>query len=384
MKVKTRILLASLPAALLVLGACGSNPSAPNKDYLSIEAVQKMSCDSVDKAELQKALDHNPNAKQASAILNLNPGTTSLDPLREALRGKLNDCNGVPKQEIKGSGDPAPWPCPEYAKQNFDPNKDGNYASDGGKNTDDILALAGRDARALGSYASQSNLAESDDPNPLLIPDNTCLSQKGQDTWNMLKGALTASGTKVNLDAQAPENHYNTGMVNGRAVVDTHPGIGGDRSAIEYMFPDGSKLTILKRCLNITLPSQGNLPQAVTNHQRPPGTTVTPPPVTTEPTCPPDMPHGKPPNCKDDPTRLPNAPEGNGRNTGTGETNVYTPPPVPPYTPPPAPAGTTVVPPPAFTPTQPTGPPSTVAPSIQPTKTAPAPTDPGCGNPEFC
>ena len=389
MKVSARI---GLIVSVLILGACGFQSSAPSKDYLTTEVVKTMDCNSVDKTQLQDALAYveGSSGRQVGALLDMNQGATSLDPLKEVLRNKIGECNGVLKKEIKGSGDPAPWPCPEHMKQNFDPNKDGNFASNGVNNTNDILALSGRDARALAFYAHRSNLVASDDPSPLLIPDNTCLSQAGQEAWNMLKGALTASGTKVNLDAQAPENYYNTGMVNGQPVVDTHPGIGGDRAAIEYTFPDGTKLIVLKRCSNLALPSQGDLPQAVTNHQRPPGTTVTPPPTTTKPVCPPDMPHGTPPNCKDDPVRDPaqqgSAPVGNGQNQdqGAGAKQPYTPPPATTYQAPPPPPGTTAAPPPAVTPTQPTGQQPTVAPPTQPTKTGAAPTDPGCGNPGFC
>lgn len=398
MKVTLRAGGVILPALALTLGlaACGSSDTSYDPDLLVAKNVAVVDCKTVDKTRLQATLNfvNTATGKSEDDILKLNEGATTLEPLKTNLRNKVDECGGkASAKPVKGNGAPAPWPCPENMKQAFDPNDHGNFASNGITDTNSILALAGKDARYLGFIGSQSLPDVAADPNPLLIPDNSCLSQRGQEVWNQLKGALTAKAVTVDNNGQAPENYYNTGMVNGRPVVDSQPGIGGDRAAVVYTFPNGSKLHVMKRCGNLALPAQGSLPKGETNHQRPPGTTVTPPPPPegcTEPggcrpteVCPPEFPHGNPKTgCKDGAGRGTTNGNGLGTNTGTGD---YTgpldqPPPTSRVNPP---ANTTVAPPPPVTVTQDPNP-STVAPSTQPTNTGVVPTGPGCGNPEFC
>lgn len=78
-------------SSVLLLGACGSEPSAPSENYLNADTVAAMSCASVDKTELDKAITfaNRATAPQAKAMLHLNSGDTSLDPLKKALNEKL-------------------------------------------------------------------------------------------------------------------------------------------------------------------------------------------------------------------------------------------------------------------------------------------------------
>ncbi|HET6746956.1 MAG TPA: hypothetical protein VFH06_02520 [Candidatus Saccharimonadales bacterium] len=403
MKVTFRAGRVILPAIVLTVGltACGSGETTYDPSLLNTANAAQVNCQTVDKAKLQATLNfvNTATGKSESDIVKLNEGSTSLEPLKTTLQNKIHECGGgaPAAAPIKGNGAPAPWPCPENMKQAFDPNDHGNFASKGIEDTNSILALAGKDARYLGFIGSQTFGDVANDPNPLLVPDNSCLSQRGQEVFNQLKGGLTAKSTTVDNNGEAPANFYNTGMVNGRPVVDSQPGIGGNRAAVVYTFADGSKLYVMKRCGNLALPAPGNLPMGTTDHQRPPGTTVTPPPPPecTKPggckppeVCPPDKPHGKPPLCKDDPSRGTTNGNGLGRNEDPGS-GVYIPPnqmEQPPATSrknAPPPAATTAAPPPPVKVTQNPNPP-TVAPSTQPPNTGVVPTGPGCGNPDFC
>lgn len=354
----------TLAAVVVSLSGCtGATSSGVNKEYLVTTNVVAVDCTvdpSVKLKDLRATVGfvNSASDKEASDILRRNEGATSLDSLKEALNSKITACSPAQSSApINGTGTPAPWVCPAGFVQNFDPNKGGNFASEGVKNTDDELALMGKDARYLGFRAENLGFVTSTDPSPLLVPGNACLSQEGQNVWNMMKGALTGKGVTVDPNGEVPANYYNTGMVNGQPAVDSQPGIGGDRSATVYTLRDGTKVYVMHRCANLGLPSQGNLPKAVTNHQRPPGTTVTPPPDDDK-----IPPQGSGPQG--------HAPEGNDRNIDPGPGVQQ------PYTPGPAtPRGDEPAPPPAGVPTDST-------PTSHPTATTQPGTDPddGSGN----
>lgn len=398
-----------IPAAILtgvvalVTVGCGDSQGWEPSDLSQAGAITALTCDESQQAIdiVSMALDQrDPEALSALGVTESNKASIQ-DKLTAHKAGACGE--GSAAAPVKGTGTPAPWPCPENMAQHPDPNRQGNLSSVRIEDTEPLLALAGRDARALGAYASHPDLRflQNPDPRPLVTPDSTCLSQEGQNVWNQMKGALTAGSTKKE-DIEAPATWHNTAMVRGQFVVDSQPGIGGDRSALAYTLRNGGKFIVMKRCANPVLPAPGNLPQGPTDHQRPPGLPpVTPPdrrctdcessPPPRHPVCPPSMPHGTPPNCKDGPDRMPNYGPGPGRNTDPGS-GVYIPPgemdrpsgnprvdPAPPTAAPPA------APPRVTPPAQPT-PQPTVDPGTQPPNHGTVDPNPGGGqpcNPDF-
>lgn len=224
----------------------------------------------------------------------------------------------------------------------------------------------------LQAAAAKVFLQRDVDPATLTGSDG-CVTQAAVDLD--LEIGMTLASSKI-VPADAPETGYNTGVENNQVVSDSSPGVSGDRKAVQITTADGRTIWVMARCGNIVTDSP--------NH--PPGKTDNPP----KPTCPPDMPHGEWPVCKDDPSNDPgpngNAPIGNGPNydPGPGE---YIPPSEmeqPPSTPrenpaPPAPE------PPAQQPSTPSNPePAPVptkdpAPPPPPQPSAPAPSAPETG-----
>ncbi len=183
-----------------------------------------------------------------------------------------------------GTGTPPAGACPTEYVQNFDPNEGYKFYSAGVQTSADDLTYLGHDARTLAFRAYSMKLTPSPDPSTLLTPDGTCLSQEGQNAYLMTKGALTASGTTIDENGQAPEDGVNTGMEGGKAVVSSAPGIYGDRAAIIYTLADGTVVIVLKRCGNLVF--RGTIPEgiAIGNTDNPPPPAVeTPPPAETTP-----------------------------------------------------------------------------------------------------
>ncbi len=130
-------------------------------------------------------------------------------------------------------------------------------------------------------------------------------------------GTLLASSKITPEDV--PETATNTGVDPNSGVVvrQASAGISGEMDAIKVTLPDGRVVWIMARCGNLATP--GNPPLL------PPGDTDNPPP----PVCPPEMPEGTWPVCKDratnDPSRNGNAPTGGGPNADTGSGDYVAP-----------------------------------------------------------
>ena len=194
---------------------------------------------------------------------------------------------------------------------------------------------------------------------------------------------MTISSSKVSA-GEAPTSATNTGVQDGTVVGSSFAGISGDRTAIQVTLPDGRTIWILARCGNPATAGPPPLPPGKTDQPAPPPET----PVT--PVCPPDMPHGTPPNCKDSPTRDPaqngNAPVGGGPNANPGP-GTYVPPAQmqqPPSTPRPNPAPPAPEPPAPQPPTPSNPSPAPVptpdpAPAPSPRPSAPPPPAPETG-----
>lgn len=211
-----------------------------------------------------------------------------------------------------------------------------------------------------------------------------------RDTVKHLEDTANVPGVKVELITLKAGTYWSLYMRPGTPpMLGQDPLVeGGDSQALQVTYPDGSVITYRMKCRWQAIQMK-EFPGAPPMGQLPPP--PSPPQCETDcaQICPPDMPHGVWPVCKDDPSRDPaqngSAPQGGGRNEdpGPGVQQPYTPPPTTQYTAPAPPAGPTAVPPPVVSVTQNPDPP-TVDPSTQPTNTGVVPTGPGCGNPEFC
>lgn len=226
-------------------------------------------------------------------------------------------------------------------------------------------------SNAFGLYSNPN------DWKPLV--SGNCLSAEGQALYYKLEGTLSAKGVKFE-EGQARAASLNTGVNRGTYGVSVTPGLTGNTRAIKVTLSDGSFVTILVRCGNVVFPSKPNLPEVPTDQPTP---KPTPPPVIQK-VCPPDMPNGTWPVCKDSPSKDPaaqgNAPVGGGTNLDPGP-GAYIPPasmvrpPAAPRVNPPPPVVTT----PGRTPAPPVGSTPDPAPAPVPEPAAPVPTAPATG-----
>ncbi len=222
-----------------------------------------------------------------------------------------------------------------------------------------------------------------------LFDNSGCATSKAVGLLAEMETALALSSVKPD---QAPQTGYNSGAdPNGGGVhVAGTPGIKGDRASARIDLKDGTTIWIMARCGNpVTMKPPSGVPHGPTDNP-PPKTPLTPPgettsttrprtttttrPTTTSTTapCPPEYPHGTPPNCKDDPSRDPE-PQGNNRPGGGGTAPPVSGPAGPPAAGPPPAA---YVPPPPPTAPSTTRPPGSTAPPAPSTTTAPPTTGP--------
>jgi hypothetical protein len=146
--------------------------------------------------------------------------------------------------------------------------------------------IAGHDVRALAGYAYAEGLRDNAEYTDLLVPDKSCLSAQGIALNEKLLKKWDSG--KVSI-AQASANATNSGMENGRLVVNSTSGITGDKTALRRTYPDGSKSDTLARCGNSVFETKPkHIPPGKTDQhppkETPPPTSTTTPPVTTPPT----------------------------------------------------------------------------------------------------
>lgn len=185
--------------------------------------------------------------------------------------------------------------------------KGGIDAKTAKESTKKLLAAVGHDASTLRFYAELFNIKDLPPKAEMLNADGTCLSEAGRQVHHDLTVVMNASGQKF---GEAPAGAWNTGVdQNGNPVVDSQPGIRGNRKAVVYTLPDGTKVIIMVRCGNPALPKKPDLPDGDTDNPEckyncnpppkcPPGQVGTPPNCLTPKSDDPDdyvYPDGKPP-----------------------------------------------------------------------------------------
>lgn len=110
------------------------------------------------------------------------------------------------------------------------------------------------------------------DDKTLVNEAGDCLSDTGQALMQRFQGAfamLTASDTTVTTG-------YNTGIVNGKIVVDTSGVINGDNRAVQFVDKNGKVVLVtLRRCANPILPAPGTYPPGTTDNAKDPRNSVT-------------------------------------------------------------------------------------------------------------
>jgi hypothetical protein len=160
-----------------------------------------------------------------------------------------------------------------------------------------LLERAGVNAKRLASWAYANGLHK--DPNDwkgLVSADGKCLSTAGMMLHSKLEGALKGNGVNFS-EVQAPDNGYNSGVVDGSFVVAERPGIVSDHKAMLITYPNGTKVYILVYCGNVIFPAP---PAGVPTSPKIPQPEKPVPPVT---------PPGSPPTPVTDCTATPTLPE---------------------------------------------------------------------------
>lgn len=92
-----------------------------------------------------------------------------------------------------------------------------------------------------------------------LIDSDGCASDKAMEYVIELRLVLTTA--QVTIEA-APDGGHNSGMNDQGVVFDPEPGVGGDRTAIKIILPDGTVVWIMAKCGNLVTPGlPPNVPQ---------------------------------------------------------------------------------------------------------------------------
>jgi MYXO-CTERM domain-containing protein len=146
--------------------------------------------------------------------------------------------------------------------------------------------IAGHDVRALAGYAYAEGLRDNANYTDLLTHDKKCLATQGVALYEKLIKKWDSG--KVSI-AQASADATNSGMENGKLVVNSTSGITGDKTALRRTYPDGSKTDTLARCGNSVFKTKPkHIPPGKTDEhppkETPPPTSITTPPTSTPPT----------------------------------------------------------------------------------------------------
>jgi hypothetical protein len=105
--------------------------------------------------------------------------------------------------------------------------------------------------------------------------------------------------------AQAPSNGYNTGVSGGKVVTASSPGVTGDTKAVQVKLANGKVIWVMARCGNPVTVGKPKLPHGPTDNPKPRCKKAGGCKPPKRHTCPPNMPHGKWPVCKDDVSKAP-------------------------------------------------------------------------------
>ena len=323
---RTTAVIAALLALIFVISACGGNSEGWTLTNLTGTGnVEAVACDQIDSARdtTNEAVSNEDTSALATIGLWVNGklDENALNEVRDRLDKWEEKCSQGPPPTPTTTVSAGPNDCPNSTALTYDPNTDMSVVSSGIENRAEDLAAIKKDPRNLAMRAH--NLKLWDDPKnwaPLTSNEGKCLSTEGAILFAKVEGALTASTTVVDENAEAPAGYYNTGMDQDGVLVNPSAGINGDMRAIKYTLADGTDVIVLKRCANLALPSPpreytrkeipgsggGNPPTTGTPPTNPPTNPPTEPPTEppTPPVCPPGM-TGQPPLCKDTPAQGP-------------------------------------------------------------------------------
>ncbi len=95
-----------------------------------------------------------------------------------------------------------------------------------------------------------------------LVDSEGCATQAAVDLD--LEVGIAIASSKITPD-DVPDSAHNTGVENGTVVGADHAGIGGDRSAIQIVLPDGRTIWIMARCGNLATEGPPPLPPGKTD-----------------------------------------------------------------------------------------------------------------------
>lgn len=91
----------------------------------------------------------------------------------------------------------------------------------------------------------------------VLVDSDGCATKKAADYVKEIRLLLA---TSTITPGQAPTDGYNSGYTEDTVTANDTPGIGGDRTAIKIVLPDGTVVWVMARCGNVVTPG---LPQEV-------------------------------------------------------------------------------------------------------------------------
>jgi hypothetical protein len=113
------------------------------------------------------------------------------------------------------------------------------------------------------------------------LHDGTCFNEKGEQVAIELEALLATSSI---TPSEAPATAFNSGVdANGNVVTASHPGIGGNRKAVQITLKNGEKVWVMERCGNVATTGKPSLPEGPTDET----TTTSSTPASTPETQPP-------------------------------------------------------------------------------------------------
>lgn len=246
----------------------------------SVQEVADSKCSDNSVAELREAASLIATAtdEERQVIFELNQSLEKVDDvdrLKDALVAKANECEeAATAAPTPATPSPTATDCPaEFVQVAIDRTETTQVDPRYGQKVAEIraqnlspdefkaaidnleLELAGTNGQTLAALAASAGLYDpSNDWRELVeggvVVDGGCLTQEGQELYAMFKGAITATGTKVEV-VEAPQNMTNSGIRNGDTyVVATIPGIVGPNETVRYTFVDGTVVYHVVVCMN--------------------------------------------------------------------------------------------------------------------------------------